>query len=430
MSTFIYQDQTKLLPGSQKMVMAYSGSGGGTASPIPFAVADSGSEVYDFGNFHDLVTNTPRITLTATGLYRFGGNMRDTAAQSVTLNKNGVGWYHAHRGSTDGNRRAFVFSFPHAGVATDYFTLTSAGGSASQVPGQHFWAEKLDATLRYAFVATSGGQVMAAGDNLILFPTEVADTSSWHDTGSDTERLTNTIGAGRIMIVIQGNLGGTSGGAGNNRFFMRKAGATTEPGLGKASGLGGGGSGGANLNIVSAPMNSAINDYFDCIWNTDKSSSPVLNAYASIEEVPPEYDCCLAKRSSNQAVTAATPAIINWNEEVYDDTGAIHDIVTNSSRMYAPPNATFAMLLANIEDPSTNGKGRIRFLKNGAVANGLLDTTNRNSGAADNAHCNAAGGWVPCVGGTDYFETEYTANNNGNVGSNAYTWFAVLFRYD
>lgn len=168
------------------------------------------TEVYDIGGWFNVGTSASELTVpSGPTLVRLQANIMGSsvAGQMVgSMLKNNAafrGMAHADC-DTDGIESVNLMSAPIAVTAGDDFKLTGFFTNAADVVADNetwFAIHALPSSLKYALVnRTSQQNLTISTPAIINWQAEVADTDGWHDTGSNTSRLTVPSGVSKVRV--------------------------------------------------------------------------------------------------------------------------------------------------------------------------------------------------------------------------------------
>lgn len=132
---------------------------------------------------------------------------------------------------------------------------------------------------------------------------------------------------------------------------------------------------------------------------------------------------CLVSLTGNKTIPDSTVTPVGWDSEVYD-TDAIHDNVTNPSRLTVPAGVTKVRISASaMWVLNATGLRNLAVYKNGASFIGWFNRFIQTSSTDNYGRLDATTAIVPCVAG-DYFEIVVWHNAGGNLDLNnaAETW--------
>lgn len=387
------------------------------------------TEVYDTGGWHSTSSNNSRLTVpSSVSVVRVITNNLTTTT--------GGGGYHLKNGATfrgmggkttetAGNDGVNLSSALLEVSIGDYFEFEAvAAPSVDSAAGVSSWfaIEKVDSSLKRALVNRSSNQsISAATTTTINWNAEVYDTDSWHDTGSNTSRL--TVPSGVSLVRVGGNLTAANTGQSALSFFKNGAGARGLPTYDCEV------NGTERLNAWSAPLEVSAGDYFEMrVFATDAINVGSSNEnWFAIEEVPSTYKRALVYKTGNQSVNDSTTAVLTFDAEVYD-TDSIHDNATNNTRLTVPSGVTQARVGFSIKTPSATGQAVASVRKNGTGSGDYGYPTAETDTAGTDNIC-GMGAWVDVTAG-DYFELRFLQNSGAamNIGTDNETWFCMECR--
>ena len=207
----------------------------------------------------------------------------------------------------------------------------------------------------------------------IPFDAEVYDVGDWHDNVTNNSRLTVPAGVTKIQAVATVSIAAATAGD-YTQYFMRKNGDSVVIGLPRLRTKP---EDTANfLNVASAVMEVVEGDFFEIFMTTETDTSITVNSantffsIKAIETTAPASTPrgALVKPAADiTALNATAGAIIAWDAEVYD-TDAIHDNVTNNSRLTVPAGVSHVRLHANLQVADLLGGNftNMSIIKNGS----------------------------------------------------------------
>lgn len=261
------------------------------------------------------------------------------------------------------------------------------------------------------YQASAGQSIVSS--TALTWDSEVYDVGGWHDTASNTSRL--TVPPGVTLVRLTTNLRSTS--TGNPKIDHRLNGSAFQ---GQGKGDSESNSGDDCTNIASAIMATSTFDYYETFAVAGGSGGTVVaNTWASIEAISTSLKRVLVKKTGNQAISAGATTTVTWETEDYD-TDAFHDNVTNTSRLTAPATGRYRVT-ANLVSGSVTGQFVISFLKNGASARGL-PARDCDTGSEENL--NAVSAVLDLTSG-DYIECQAFHTSATNVVSDLGTWMMM-----
>lgn len=386
------------------------------------------TEDYDYGAWHDTVTNNSRFTVpSGVSLARITSQAVWSAPQSPALKHYKNGAVVTGCGSSDGevgtsNTCMNIVSAPLSVVPTDYLETHGAysSGSASNGDSTFTWVsvEKLDAATKYAIAYHNTTQSFTASvDTALAFNSEIADTDGFHDTVTNNSRL--TVPSGVTLVRLTAN---ASGVVGRLNLYITKGGASARglPACSTES------SGNDYLNLTSAPVVVTTSDYFQLIANATGASPTVPvstsdnDTFFSIESVPSTIKRALVYKTGSTATVAATPIAMPFDAEVYD-TDSIHDNATNNTRLTVPTGCTRAKPCFSAKFGNLAQQCDVKVTKNGSDYYGQPRQSTATSGID---YVSAMGAWVDVVPG-DYFEMVALTSGANSLTTDNETWFCL-----
>ncbi len=188
------------------------------------------------------------------------------------------------------------------------------------------------------------------------------------------------------------------------------------------------------LDILAQGAGSLLVRWADR-WRDVAPGSPgdVLTHQAA--DAPPEWVVpsggggylggALVKKSANQSIPNAVGTYLTFDQEEYD-THAIHDNVTNNSRLTVPADVTRVQLTANVYwDTNSTGYRVLTIHKNGTFYQGNPQTRSRP--VSGTQHAVNIQSPVLEVSPGDYFEAKVTHTGGGalNLRTGSNTWFSM-----
>jgi hypothetical protein len=384
------------------------------------------TELADTDSFHDNV-NTTRCTIpSGVSLVRLVTNIYASGTTGNTLlrhMKNNSTFRGMGQGDSAGGSgtRVNIATCPMAVSAADWFEtqMSINAGSFGMSTEDETWTqlEVLDPATKYALVYNTAGQAHAANTTTALAcDGEVVDTNGFHDTVTNNSRL--TVPSGVTLVRLTGNQFGASV-TGQNYSQISKNGAT-------ARGLPARDTDTGDIdcnNLFSAPIEVTAGDYFEFtgFYATANTVPTSAANWFAIEEVPATYKRVLVYKSAVQACGTFSTNTVSFNSEVYKTDAAMHDTVTNNSRLVVPAGCTKARPIFNLRSSNTTDVKTCWVWKNGGGYAGMpgdgVDTT-----GTDNQ--NAVGAWVDVVPG-DYFTLHFYTNTACDIDNGNETWFCL-----
>lgn len=166
--------------------------------------------------------------------------------------------------------------------------------------------------------------------------------------------------------------------------------------------------------VVSAPVVVSTSDTFT--WSGTGGSTG--GNWRFVEVLPSTHIGALVNRITSSFSVGAAFTVVNWNNEIYDDS-TFHDNSTNPSRMTIGAGTTgLIRLSASVQTASSGGEIGIQLLKNGAALSSdmQMDSTGDNLSVMSPPLVAANG---------DYFEVQVRTTSATNVAVDANSWFAI-----
>lgn len=226
---------------------------------------------------------------------------------------------------------------------------------------------------------STGDQTVGTTFVTMNWNTENYDVGGWHDTVSNTSRM--TVPSGVSLVRATGGLYAS----GPMLFQQRKNGAAFR-GMGKSFSYVGF-SAAVGTNAASAPIAVSASDYLEMqIKKRDTGSiTPGDDSrfFFAIEALDPATKYALVYNSTSQALSAGVDTTLSWDSEVAD-TDAFHSAGT-PTKLVVPSalNGKAVRLCANVTDAAVDtdivGEFLAKILKNGSYTPGLpvCDSTGR-----------------------------------------------------
>lgn len=163
------------------------------------------------------------------------------------------------------------------------------------------------------------------------------------------------------------------------------------------------------------------------VSDADNLKTVTAQSIANLAAGAGSFRGALVYFSGTQNIVTSTFTALDWDTEDYD-TDAIHDNVTNNSRLTVPGGVTRIQLFGQIKW-NANGTGyRIAMMqKNGADFIGMGENTQQPTSSGNTTNVLI----TPTISvvATDYFEVEVWQNSGGNLAVNGDsgrgTWFGM-----
>jgi hypothetical protein len=407
------------------------------------------TDVTDTSGFHDTGSNTSRLTVPA-----------------------GVSWVRLSAGihfqALNANSRVYAYfikngtltipGFPtqaeQASSVDNYINLQSAAISVS--PGDYFeihilcgddvsltiqassWfaIETLTTTARRALVYKSANEAAVNFQTAaaVTFNTEAYDTSSWHDTGSNTSRLTVPSGVTHVRLSARVTLQALGVGMGveiyitkngdtniatnriNMPFIMEAIGATEN-----------------HYHLWSGPLAVTPGDYFELVVLSSGDNSVTVQGttdgcWFAIEEIENFSGAMVKKAADQTAANYSAGSIVTWDTEVLD-VGGWHDTGSNTSRLTVPSGVSTVRVTAGIAVTSllANAEAYVLMIKNGdtnAATRAINLPVAEEDSSAVIAFMQLSSGPLAVSPG-DYFEIWPLIPGDASITIEDYSWFAI-----
>lgn len=268
-----------------------------------------------------------------------------------------------------------------------------------------------------ALVRKNAGQTIGTTLTSLTFQVEPYDVGGFHDTVSNTARLTIPSGQGIDCVRLAAGVRHTATNNPNCRII--KNGAVFH-GMGNYRQQ----DNGTNLGYFLENLNSAIvevadADYFESQFAVNSgTTSPNDSAHTffAIEVIDPSLRRVLARKTSNQAVVASVPEELTWDTTEYN-VGSW----TVSAEHVTVPFTGRVRMSANVLGSNVTGRLFVRFLVNGASVPGAPNKAADVSGTDVN---NAVSAVLEVTTG-DELSVEVTYISSGNITAGEQTWFCV-----
>lgn len=276
--------------------------------------------------------------------------------------------------------------------------------------------EKIDPATNYALVGKNANQSCTSNTNVTLtWQTETVDTLGFHDTSSNTSRLSVHSSVTTNLVRITTNVAspGSANGAALSLSMNGGAGGGA-PGLPIRDQEHGGA---IFLNLCSAILEvTPGTDYFEIVFRSSGTTVNVGSAdynWAQIEEVQP-CSRALAYRTGTLALSAATNTHVPLQATTYDN-----DSWFSSGDFVVPAGVSYVRVCFAIEGASQTGDliGRIEI--NGASPAGTGRSDNDTVGAD---FVSGVTGILPVSPGDVITLVAYSTNAR-NITAN--TWMSV-----
>jgi hypothetical protein len=266
-----------------------------------------------------------------------------------------------------------------------------------------------------------------SSDTAITWDTDVYDVGGWHDTGSNTSRL--TVPSGVSYVRLAANLGITSLATLANVFaWVTKDGdnnaATRHVNLPLV--LEDSDSLSQYVSIVSGPVAVTAGAYFELrlLCSGDASVTLEDHSWFCIEELP-SFSGCLVKKAADQTTADYSgTAVISWDTEAFD-VGGWHS-AGDPTKLTVPSGVNYVRLTASVQVTSITGGADcyVSIIKNGSsVAVAGLPVVLEDSDSTSQC-LNLVSAAYPVIAG-DFFECTLLATGDASVTIEDYSWFSI-----
>lgn len=329
------------------------------------------SEVFDTHSFHDNSSNPGRLTIPASlnGYYVVvsamvtADSLSNNIATELFISKNGAifdGTSSAIRSSGVGcdgtSTRNYAQVRTHVvQVSTgDYFEAKYrvASGDASitiTAASSFFEIRVIGASVAGCLLKNTADlttQNYSTAPNL-TWNAEVYDTDGFHDTGSNTDRITIPVAYNGRYGIIKAGTRLSSVTSSTEAHLRIEKGAALVAGSGVQN-VQNGGTGAQWIECETPPMLLATGDIYTAKqFAADTSTTLDANgSFFSIEILPASFQGVLAQRSGNQTANWTTPTAIAFNGTDIYDTDAAHDPSSSNTKIIVPSawNGKYAVL--------------------------------------------------------------------------------------
>jgi hypothetical protein len=248
-------------------------------------------------------------------------------------------------------------------------------------------------------------QNVSAGAD-VLWNSESYDSASYHDVGSNTEKLTipSGVSLGRVIVGATDN--------NSNAAVIYKGGAsfagTTLSSVDDAG------------NSASAIVAVSATNYFTV--RNIAAGAHQFNAYSwmAFEPISASQKYALVQKTATQSILISTTTTITFDTEVAD-TDAFHDNSSNNSRLTVPSGVSRVRVSGSVEATAQSTQAVLTMLKGGAAVRGGFakdtETTSSTTISAVSA--------IFAVSPGEYFEMQYFVGTARTVQNSDRTWFQI-----
>jgi hypothetical protein len=292
-------------------------------------------------------------------------------------------------------------------------------------------------------MAFSGALVKKAADQTtanftaaftaLTWDTETYDVGGWHDTGSNTSRLTVPSGVTHVKLTGCVGISSITGTASlyvavfKNGDAVAGTRAINLPLVGPLVMA----NGDYQLPLVSGPLAVSSGDYFELVVLIVGDSSVTVTAgqsFFAIEAIE-NFSGAMAKKAADQTTANySANAVITWDTDALD-VGGWHDTGSNTSRLTVPSGVTYVRVTAcvGVTSLAANADTYAWIEKNGdnnaATRHVNLPVMLQDSGGAE-AYINLVSGPLAVSAG-DWFEVRLLTSGDASVTVEDHSWFAI-----
>jgi hypothetical protein len=269
----------------------------------------------------------------------------------------------------------------------------------------------------------------------LTWDTETFDVGGWHDTGSNTSRLTVPSGVTHVKLTGAVGISAITGATSSIYLAVFKNGDTNVatrlinmPLVGPLVMSGGD----YQLSLASGPLAVTPGDYFELVILITSDTSVTVTAaqsFFAIEAVE-NFSGAMAKKSADQtAADYSAGPVITWNTDALD-VGGWHDTGSNTSRLTVPSGVNYVRVYANVNvvSISANNDTYAWIEKNGdnnaATRHVNLPVGLVNTEGGSEAYINLVSPPLAVVAG-DYFEVRLLIQGDASVTVEDFSWFAI-----
>jgi hypothetical protein len=268
----------------------------------------------------------------------------------------------------------------------------------------------------------------------ITWDTEQYDVGTWHDTGSNTSRLTVPSGVTHVRLSARVSVDALTNGA-LCYIWIAKNGQTTFPTRHvslphRAAYMS---SGGIHTTLVSGPLAVTPGDWFEVFLHIPTDSSTTIiggtdSSWFAIEAIENFSGAMVTKSADATAVDSSAGAVITWNTDTLD-IGGWHDTGSDTERLTVPSGVNYVRVTGCIDIRSITAgtQGLVWVTKNGdndvATRYINLPTITDQLAGATTLEMNFASGPLAVTPG-DYFAVHFQSADT-SVTIEDYSWFAI-----
>lgn len=249
------------------------------------------------------------------------------------------------------------------------------------------------------------------------YNSEAYDIGGWHDNSVNPSRLTVPSGVTLARACACQFTGGTSASS-----LLKNAANFLGAWFNNTSIT----AGDDRVSATSAIFPVAPGDY---LQTAQLSSNVAADSWAAVEAIHPDTRYCLAQKSGDQALSAATPTVVTFDGTDAVDTDAFHDPASSPSRQTVPSGVSLVVLSASLRDNnaasgSSANELLCEILKGGSTAvYGLPSKDQTRIGGVNNSISVISG--IMAVAPGDYFEVQATSTQGASIIASDNTWFQI-----
>ncbi len=365
-----------------------------TAAAPGTAIAWDG-EVFDTDTFHDAGDNTKIIIpsnlngywVVLSCMVQVDSLTANTV--SVAIFKNGAAFHgggNSSRNSGAGSDGVSTKNWAQCRthpiqVATgDYFeamlAITSDTSVTIEADSSFFDLHVVGATIEGALAVNSvnrAGQNISGSVNL-TFDTDSYDSDGFHDTGSNTSRLTVPVAYNGRYGIIKANyaLQNVSNSQQGNIVIKKNGGSFTTASV---QNMQNGPVGHFWIDTETQPTLLATGDYFEMTAYCQDTSVQIdaIGTAISIQILPAGFKGALCQMNADATANYTTPTAIAWDGTDIYDADAAHDPASSNSKIIVPSawNGKYGVLTAVIHgttDLTANNSVSVGILKGATSA--------------------------------------------------------------
>jgi hypothetical protein len=323
---------------------------------------------------------------------------------------------------------------PIAVSTGDYFEaklLTSDTSVTIEAESSTFSIAVVSSSIDGTLVKKASDQT-AANFNFtnLTWDTEVYDTGTYHDTGSNTSRITIPAGANGKYGVLKANVRLSSVTASSISWLgIIRASSGDWDGVGMFSKQN------TNLSEVwneveTAPILLATSQIYEAQLQCGDTSTTLEQEYSTFGlQVFNTIQGALVRKAADQTTANfTTPTVVTWDTDLYD-TDTIHDTGSNTSRFTVPSalNGKYAVFRCNAYCSlvAANTSGSLQILKNGSAGYDGWGGESRHGGSFTDMYLNCRTQPVLLSTG-DYYEAQLYCNDSSVTFKSEFSTFSMM----